>query len=331
MSRRKKIPDIHLPEPYEGTFTELARARTTPPNWIIKDLLPVGLTGIIAPPKSMKSTALMAISLLVAGMKTNAIPGHTSANQKGRVLGWSYEATAGELLHTCEHGLGTVVEDDGSILIADEPFTFQLDDPAGIQSLLFWLEELKPKLAWLDPFAEFHSLDEKDSGQMIQLLRPLHKWAKDNDSAFVIVHHTRKKQGMDSTHNRAADARGSSGIVGKMDGILVFTPVNESGLIRIEGTFKRGKSWSKEIQFKAYDAVANEVPPLPLGDVEQMVLTAVQLGARERDLPKTLMILKGRASQAVAALEQHQYIMRDGLRILITKKGKAWLKEKQGR
>lgn len=320
----KKGPPVPEHEPYEGVFTELARATSIPPTWIIKDLLPVGLTGIIAPPKSMKSTALMAISILTAGMKCDAIPGHPSANLKGRVVGWSYEATAGELRHTVETGLGVELEDDGSILIADEPFTFQLDDPAGIQALLFWLDELKPKLAWLDPFAEFHSLDEKDSGQMIQLLRPLHKWAKDNDAAFVIVHHTRKKGGMDTSANSAADARGSGGIVGKMDGILVFTPVNESGLIRINATFKRGKSWSKEIQFKAF---GSDLPPLPLGDIERMVATAVALGAGEKHLAKTLNLNKARTAQAVRSLEQHGMVMRNGSQLILTKKGKSWRKE----
>jgi hypothetical protein len=328
--RKKKEEEVPIHEPIEGTFTELARASSIPPNWIIKDLLPVGLTGIIAPPKSMKTTMLMAMSLLVSGHQCSALPPEFKPLRTGRVVGWSYEATAGELLHTAEEGLGTVVNDDASIIIADDPFEFQLDDPQGIHAVIHWLDEVHPLLAWIDPLVEAHSQDEKDSGAMVQLLRPLHKWAKENDAAIVMPHHTRKKQGMDDSHNTMTDARGSSGIVGKMDGILVLTPVNDAGLIKVNATFKRGKSWTRDIQFKAYDAAANAPVTLPLGDVERMVCHAIKLGARERDLPKTLLLSKGRALQAVKSLEQHQHLMRDGMKILLTKKGTAWLRAGKG-
>ncbi len=271
--------DLDPPEPIEGVFTPLSKAVIVPPTWLINDLLPTGLTIVGAPPKSMKSTFQMAIACLIAGYKCNALPpGMDAAAVTGRVVGFSYEATAGELRHMAETGLGVKLEDDESILICDEPWLFQLDDEGGVQKLLFWLNELKPKLAFLDPFAEFHSIDEKDAASMIRLLRPLHRWAKDNDASFVVVHHTRKKMGGDASSNTATDLRGSSAIYGKADGILVFTPKDEKGLISIAATFKRGASWVREVQFNVYEKGKHVRAHEVIGDVERLVLGIMKGG-----------------------------------------------------
>lgn len=311
------------PEPIEGVFTPLARAVIVPPQWIIKDLLPVGLTIVGAPPKSLKSTFTMAVSCLIAGMKCNALPpGMDSADVGGRVLGLSYEATAGELRHICEVGLGVTVPDDDSILIADDPLLFQLDDEGGVRKLIFWLNEIKPKLAFLDPFAEFHSIDEKDSKEVIKLLRPLHRWAKDNEAAFVVVHHARKKMGGDQSDYSATDLRGSGAIYGKADGILVFTPKNQSGLISITATFKRGAGWTREIQFAAYGVKgdgpvrAREV----LGDVEKQVLGIMRGGEFNYDaIRKQLRCGKARVVTAVETLIRCGQLARVGRSLIVTK------------
>src|SRR3990167_3555146 len=137
-------------------------------------------------------------------------------------MGFSPEASAGELRHMAEEGLGIDLPEDDGILIADDPWLFQLDDETGVKKLLFWLKRKNVKLAWLDLFAEFHSLEEKDARSMIQIIRPLHRYAKENNISIVFVHHTRKKTGEDqalATYT-AMDLRGSSALFGKMDGVL---------------------------------------------------------------------------------------------------------------
>lgn len=232
------------------------------------------------PPKSMKSTIMMAVSVLVAGMKTDALDTFTKAVIEGRVVIFSAEASAGELRHMTTKGLKVKLKDNGLVLVADEPLEFQLDDERGLKKALFWLKKLKPKLVIFDPLAEFHTLEEKDSRLMIQLLRPFHEWAKKNDSAVVMVHHTRKKMGGDTSGNSAMDLRGSSAIAGKMDGILILTPKDGKGLVTISATFKRGASWQRDLQLKAYGIEKDAARGPKFTADHKAVYQALKLGAK---------------------------------------------------
>ncbi len=313
------------PEPIAGVFTELARASVIPPKWIIKNLIPVGLSVIGAPPKALKSTFMMAVCMLIAGVKTKVLPDDmASVDLAGRIMGFSYEASAGELLHMCEEGLGVTVPDDGSIIIADSPWDFQLDDEHGLRDLLFWLDEFKPRLVFIDPLAEAHTLDEKDAREMIRILRPLHRWAKENDAAIVIVHHTRKRgvsEEVAGAHT-AADLRGSSAIFGKMDGVLIFTPHTDTpGLITIDAKFTRGKSWIRNVQFAAYGesghkAVVSEV----LDDVARMTLKLLRAGVSSHDaLASSCGIGKKRLNLALDVLVRLGKVARVGRKLKVCK------------
>ena len=77
-----------------------------------------------------------------------------------------------------EAGMLAPVTNDFSLLISDDPFNFRLDDEDGLKRMMGWLEALKPRLVFLDPLRDFHSVEEKDSGPMNRLLRPLQQWAK---------------------------------------------------------------------------------------------------------------------------------------------------------
>lgn len=318
--------DAPPPEPIAGVFTPLAQAVTVPPQWVIRDLIPVGLTVIGAPPKSLKSTFTMAISTLIAGMKTDVLPnGMRAADTHGTVVGFSAEATAGELRHICEEGLGVDLPDDDSILIADDPWLFQLDDETGLAKLLFWLRELKPKLAFIDPFAEFHSLEEKDAREMIRCLRPLHRHAKENEMAVVVVHHTRKKGDQEKQGAYTAnDLRGSSAIFGKMDGVLIFTPhEDQPGLLTIDAKFKRGRSWKKDIQFAAHGekgsgaVIATEV----IDDVAKSVLGCLRGGVhRFDDIARQCRIGKKRVVEAVEMLVRVGRVARIGRELQVMRR-----------
>ena len=321
--------DHNPPEPIEGTFTSLARATMSEPGWVVKDLVPYGLTIIGAPPKALKSTFMLAVSTVVAGYKCNVLPkGMESADLNGRVMGFSAEASAGELRHMAEHGLGVTLPDDDSIMVADDPWLFQLDEEPGLNKLLFWLDEYKPKLCFIDPFAEFHSLEEKDARSMIRILRPLHRWAKDHDSAIVIVHHTRKKTGEhEGQPYNANDLRGSSAIFGKMDGVLIFTPYEDRpGLITIDAKFKRGRSWRRDIQFAAYGEKgepggkqAVEV----LDDIARMVLGIVTAGTTKHSaIARQLQCSKRRVGQAIEACIRVGKLARVGKKLRVCKKFK---------
>lgn len=292
-------------EPVAGTFTDLGEAEIIPPRWVIQDLLPTGLVFLGAPPKAGKSTLEMAMCMLVAGLPCKALPPHLSiVPETGCVMGFSYEASAGELRHMCRYGLLIDPPNDKRVLIADDPWLFRLDDPGGSAKLLYWLEERKPKLCFLDPLRDFHNLEEKDSGGMNRILRPIQRWAKAHDSCMLVVHHTKKK---DEGDYNANDLRGTGAIFGIADGVLMLTK-KQHGLVTINATFKRGEGWDRTIKIATYEHAA-EGGSEKLGDLEEKVLKLLQGGASgAAAIGEQLKIGPNRAAQAIAALKRNKLI-----------------------
>lgn len=240
-------------EPIEGVFTDLGSATMEPPNWIIEDVLPVGLTFVGAPPKSSKSTLTLALALLVAGYKSNVLPKRFGKVRKtGPVMIFSAEATAGELRHMIEASMGVGVEPDESILVCDDPFEWRLDDADGLRKLLFWLEERQPQLLVIDPLRDFHAMDEKESGDMNRLLRPVQRWAKLNQTAAIVVHHSKKPQEENKSRYNPNDLRGSGALFGLADAVLMLSPSKGDGEYIVNATFKRAKAWERTIRPAIY-------------------------------------------------------------------------------
>lgn len=289
-------------EPLEGTFTDIGESEMIPPSWVITDLLPAGLVFLGAPPKAGKSTLEMAMTLLVAGLPCKALPPFISqVPRTGTVLGFSYEATAGELRHMCKHGLLIDPPNDKRILIADDPWLFRLDDDDGPRKLLYWLNERRPRLCFLDPLRDFHNLEERDSGGMNRILRPIQRWAKENDSCMLVVHHTTKKPEGDYNAN---DLRGTGAIFGIADGVLMLTK-KADGMVTIDATFKRAQGWNRTIKISSYE-YANEPSTEKLGNVEEQVLKLYNAGLKEpQAIGYQLKVGTTRANNAIEALKRN--------------------------
>lgn len=240
-------------EDFDDWFDDLWEADVEPPRYVIKDLVPTGLTFMVAPPKSYKSTVEMAMSLAVAGEKSTAMPAELlEVPEPGIVLGLSAEASPGELRYMVEQGMGAKPGVHGMIRLLKDPWRFRLDDEGAANTLLRLLNSRRPRLLWIDPLRDFHSLDEVDAGEMNRLLRPLQRWAKVNDAAVLIVHHTRKRQGGDDERNlKADDARGTSALFGMCDGLIVLTPKGKNR-VHFDVTLKRGQSWEKTVQLSVW-------------------------------------------------------------------------------
>ncbi len=272
------MSDDHFPEPIEGIFVDLGEAVAVPPQWVIEDLLPYGLTFLAAPPKSYKSTVTVALALMVSGHKCNALPVFMrQVPQPGPVVLFSYEATAGELKDIAAKGMGVEPRSDGSILVAENPWTFRLDDTDGLERLLYWLKELRPKLVVLDPLRDFHGLEEKDSGDMNRLLRPLRTWAVENDASMVVVHHTRKPADSANAQYEALDMRGTSALFGIADGVLILSPTANELTVRVKATFKRAAGWDRTVTLSAYGNLG-KVSEEELGANDTAVLGLVKGG-----------------------------------------------------
>ena len=310
----------------DGVWTDLGKAIIVEPKWVVKGMVPVGLTVIGSPPKSCKSTVTMALAAWISEHECDALPPFVRVVPKhmhGPVMVISHEALAGEVRYMLEVGLGTKVRADESILIADDPFAFMLDDEDGMSRLMAWLEAREPRALVIDPFRNAHQSEEKDSGDMIRILRPLREWAVENDAAVILVHHTRKpgqERGDTPTYN-TGDLRGSSAIFGAADGILMFTPQGE-GKIRVEGVFKRGTPWASTFVLGAYEYVGkgHEV----LEQFEEMVLAMIR-GHGPIGTAELARNTQGQKSRVGFALER---LCRNGL---VKKVMRGWtaIKERQ--
>lgn len=259
--------------PVDGHFIDVAKADRSPPSFIIEGLIPEGLTIIVGPPKdSYKSTITDAMAALVAGFPCAALPNEWKANKHGPVMIFPYEADAGEHRVTLEDGMGVKLESNESILISLDTDTYRLDDEDAVEQMMFWLDARRPTMVILDPLANAHSIEEKDAAKMIHILAPLRKWAKEQGTAFVIVHHTRKLT--EERAYRADDARGTSAIFGLCDGILVITPGKKPYELLIDAKYKRHKQWTKTVQLGIWERKGIQGGEI-LREVDKMILGAI--------------------------------------------------------
>lgn len=235
---------------------DLADAAESKPRWVLTDTLPVGLTILGGPPKSVKkSTLTYAWAVAASGIDASGMaPGWmvTPAREPGPVLMFSAEAEPGDIKYSLRIGAG-IMPPAGHIHVVRDQFV-RLDAEAGRASVMATLENLGPVLTILDPLRDFHSLDEKDSGEMISVVGPLRRWAIDHDSAIVLVHHTTKP-----TEGRGAldpnSLRGSSALFGKADGLIMAAQSDKpgAGWIDYSGIYKRGGSWQATVRLGVWE------------------------------------------------------------------------------
>lgn len=299
-------------------FVDIGTSAKVPPVYVIKDVLPAGIVFMAGPAKSMKSTLLYLLSILVTGEKHTALPDDMMVVVlKGRVIGLSAEASGGEIRYTLENGAGMKLQADGSYLVANEPWEFRLDDENALERLLGWLEALKPRLLFIDPLRDFHSLEEKDDGGMNRLLRPIQRWAKKNDACAIIVHHTSKKQKGDSSNYEASEMRGTTALFGIADGVLMMTPKTD-GVIHIKATIKRGAPWERSVKMGVWGAGAKVSLTETAEDLLQHLKEADELEVMTFDeLAKLMKVSKTNVTLAARELMSAGLIRKEGRRFKV--------------
>lgn len=280
-----------------GWFTDLKEAVTEPPQFVIEQLLPTGITLMVAPPKTFKSTIEVAMSLLVAGQHCDVLPEDLSrVPEHGPVFGFSAEASAGELRYMAERGFNLKVDTPFPFLIADDPWRFRLDDEDAMHRLFSALKA-KPKLVWLDPLRDYHDLDEHSSGDMQRLLRPLQRWAKENRASCLVVHHTRKLGSGEERNLNASDARGTSSLFGIADGLITLTPKGDTS-VHFSVVVKRGPSWNRTVKLKIWGTGGE------LDDVGKETLGLLAAGLSQAEMAEKLGVSLSTISRRVAALRE---------------------------
>lgn len=257
--------------PFHEYFTDLSTAKRRPVEWVIKNLIPTGLTLVSGPPKiSRKTTALLAMAELISGVSQEPnqyFPGALRhVERPGPVLFFPAEDDAGELREKLEDGFRTRPTERHRFWVADDPSIWQLDDEHGRDILMQWLKDMDPVCVCMDPFRDFHAQDENDSAEMIKLLRPLQIWAKQNQRAFILSHHVTKPSPQHEGQASLFTVRGSGAIVGKVDSNHIITP-KPDGSFRWQAIFKRAREWDRLVRMGAWGTQAD----LVLSDLETQV------------------------------------------------------------
>lgn len=242
--------------PIDYGFEPVGNSEIIPPKWIIKDVIPVGLTIYIAPPKNYKSTFLLHFVLRTIGKNSTLLPEHLSqVIEQGPVLMISTETTAGAIRFDALFGLRVLLTDTDPLYAQTNPFVYRLDNQHDMAELFYWLKRIQPKILVIDPFRNSHSVDENDSGEIVKILQPLQQYAVKYDMAVIIVHHTVKRSEKSKVEEslRPESARGTGALFGIADGILmqVVMPNDESldepVVVKMSGQYKRGAMWTHEI------------------------------------------------------------------------------------
>lgn len=247
--------ELTLDELLQDYCHDVGASEPEPPSWVVEGCIPAGLTFLIGPPKTLKSTILMMWATATAGHQhTGLPPDMMKVPEPGRVFGLSGEMSAGELRYMAKAGFGCDIPDDRSVLVTDDPWKWRLDEDTAQRKMLSILNTLKPRLFFVDPLVNFHTQDEKDGGVMIQLLLPLRQWAKANNAACVVAHHTRKQSSDPKAKNLNTspdDARGSGVLFGMADGLIMLTR-KAKGSLRAEGIYKRGAPWERVLDVSVW-------------------------------------------------------------------------------
>jgi hypothetical protein len=313
-------PDEHHgPDTIDGIFVDVATAQQVPPSWVIRDLIPPGLVFLAGPPKCGKSTVTAAVAALVAEYECKALPPHLSETLKhGPVLWFSAEADAGVIHHMMEDGLGVPpMEPREAILVAKSAWEWRLDDEDALDRLMTWLRRRDPRLVIIDPLRDFHKGEERDSGSMNRLLRPIREWAINHDSAVIIVHHTKKQSDdMRGENLTALDMRGTTALFGIADAVLMLTP-KQSGATHIEATFKRAAGWSREVTLATY---GTKTAVDHIGDLETQV--SVLMASGVTDLSELAERLHVGMAAIIGALNK------TAVAATAAKKGQSWTTRK---
>lgn len=305
-------------DPIDGVWTWLASAEHKPPRFLIEDLLPEGLTFVGGEAKSNKSTLTAAIAALVTELQCHVLPPWMSkCRDHGSVLWLSAEEDAGGLRYLMEQGLHIRVPPTTPILVADDPFEWRLDTEEDMRKLMHWLDSMKPKLTIIDPFSDFHQLEEKEAAPMIQILRPLRQWALSNHSSVCMVHHTRKMEVGNRQNSRPTDLRGSSAIFGKLDASLMVTR-QDDGTHNIHATFKRGRGWERRIQMRAFDQLSPAREVLKPEDIRILKILE-DTPASRKFLVKTTKDPERKVTDIMDKLRRNGLIEREA------EGGKAWI------
>ncbi len=242
--------------PIEYAFETVGSSKLEPPKWVIKNVIPVGLTIYKSPPKMFKSTTLLHYACRVIGKTSTVMPEHLSeVIRPGPVCMIATEVTAGSVKFDAMFGLRVHILDTDPFYVQTDPMRFRLDNKDNVKELLYWLRRIKPSLFIVDTFRNSHSMDENDAGEMVALVQPLQQYAIANDMACVLVFHDKKPDAKAKPEDilKPENARGSGAVFGLADALLAQVVTNngidtEKPQIKFAAILKRGGALMEDVE-----------------------------------------------------------------------------------
>jgi hypothetical protein len=288
--------------PVDAVFDDVGESVLHPPAFVVKNFLPVGVTFLNGPPKSYKSASLLAGCMTAAGIAHRVLPPDMcelpDEDDEGVVMGLSLEGEAGVLRYNAKVGFGVDIPSNKMWVVSD-PFRFRLDNQSNMAELLHYVGKVKPRIFFIDPLRNAHSLDENDSGGMIGMIQPLQRYAVTNNMAIVIVHHSKKLE--DEKGNgrtaRASDMRGTSALFGLADAVITHTK-KSVGLVHLDAVFKRGEPWEKTIQLGIWGAIPTE----SIDSLTKQIFDKLASGMTASEVAEAMHLSKLKVSAAITQL-----------------------------
>lgn len=204
------------PQPTIISFSTLQRTRYKPIQWIVKNLLPEGLTVVAGKAKLGKSWLAQSISIAVA--QGSQALGYFEANE-GAVLSLSLEDTPRRYQHRMNLLLKNSAPPENAFLSCEWPRL-----PKGLDDMKRWLDSHKnPRLIILDTLAKLKptsngyrsgTLYDRDYSDIEQLQR----LAAEYQIAVLAITHKNKSDSEDDYDS----VTGSAAITGVSDSIWIF-------------------------------------------------------------------------------------------------------------
>lgn len=250
-------------------------------KWVIRDLLPEGLTILAGSPKVGKSWLAQSLSLSVA--TGNDALGHFPSNQ-GQVLHLALEDT----VQRFQDRMRKLYHMKPLNMLSNAIFAQSWDSlPDAVQSLQEWISsQTKPRLIVIDTFQKIRSrsvnrFEDNAYAKDYAEVGMLHHLAARNNIAILLIHHKRKALSDDPFNG----VSGSSGITGAADAIWIFDkPDREvmAGTLLISGRDvsdrKYALAWSGEDQGSGWRYVAPVGDPIVPESEEHVLLAMLEIG-----------------------------------------------------
>ena len=250
-------------------------------KWVIKDLLPEGLTILAGAPKVGKSWLAQSLTLAVA--TGNDALGHFPSNQ-GQVLHLALEDT----VQRFQDRMIKLYHMKPLNMLSNAIFAQSWDSlPDAVQSLQEWISsQTKPRLIVIDTFQKIRSrsvnrFEDNAYAKDYAEVGMLHHLAARNNIAILLIHHKRKALSDDPFNG----VSGSSGITGAADAIWIFDkPDREvmAGTLLISGRDvsdrKYALAWSGEDQGSGWRYVAPVGDPIAPEAEEHVLLAMLEIG-----------------------------------------------------